>query len=188
MMAIEPRNNNWMNAARHITHQELLEFINLWSLLKNVTLRSHVKDSVSWKWEQSWEYSAGSAYKIQFRGSYPLFKTGQLWQAKAEQKLKLFGWAALQHKIPTADLLATRGMQPNLLCPLCNSSPKDTRHFLTDCNFSKGILHFIWAWFHFHGAPPLDSHGLATWISAAAAAGCGASNLRWSTDVLLYCW
>jgi hypothetical protein len=44
-VAIELRNNNWMYAARHIsTH---LEFVKLWSLLKNVRVRSHVKDSIS---------------------------------------------------------------------------------------------------------------------------------------------
>jgi hypothetical protein len=57
-----------------------------------------------------------------------------------------------------------------------------------DCKFTKGALHYIWAWFHFHGPPPLDSHDLATWNSSAAAAGSGAANLRRFTDVLLYCW
>jgi hypothetical protein len=68
-----------------------LEFVKLWSLLKNVRLRSRMKDSISWKWEQSGEYSAASAYKIQFQGSYPPFKISQLWKAKAEQKVKMFG-------------------------------------------------------------------------------------------------
>jgi hypothetical protein len=56
-----------MSAARHIsTRQELLEFVRLWSLLKNVRLRSHEQDTITWKWEQSGEYSAASAYRIQF--------------------------------------------------------------------------------------------------------------------------
>jgi hypothetical protein len=54
------------SAARHIsTQQELLEFVKLWSMLKNVSLRRQ-EDTVFWKWEQSGEYSVASAYKIQF--------------------------------------------------------------------------------------------------------------------------
>jgi hypothetical protein len=78
-VAKELQNNNWMSVARHIsTRQELLEFVKLWSLLKNVWLRSQEKDTIIWKWEESGEYSAASAYKIQFQGSHPPFKIGQL--------------------------------------------------------------------------------------------------------------
>jgi hypothetical protein len=56
-MAKELWNNNWMSTASHIsTRQELLEFVKLWSLLKNVHLRSEEKDNIIWKWEQSGEY------------------------------------------------------------------------------------------------------------------------------------
>jgi hypothetical protein len=46
-VAKELQNNNWMSVARHIsTRQELLEFVKLWSLLKNVRLRSQEKDTI----------------------------------------------------------------------------------------------------------------------------------------------
>jgi hypothetical protein len=46
-MAKELQNNNWMSAACHISNrQELLEFVKLWSLLKNVRLRSQEKDTI----------------------------------------------------------------------------------------------------------------------------------------------
>jgi hypothetical protein len=136
-----------------------------------------MKDSISWKWEKSGEYSATLAYKIQFQGSYPPFKIGQLWKAKVEQKVKMFGWTALHHKIPTADLLTARGCSPSPLCSLCSSCPKDVCHLLTDCIFTMGVLHHIWTWFHFRGSPPTDSQDLAAWINSATAAG-GASHLR----------
>jgi hypothetical protein len=78
--------------------------------------------------------------------------------------VKLFGWTTLHHKIPTADLLAARGMQPNPICPLCNSCSEDVYHLLTECAFTKGMLHHIWAWFHLHSQPPQDHQNIATWI------------------------
>jgi hypothetical protein len=64
-VAKELQNNNWMSTACHIsTRHELLEFVKLWSLLKNVRLRSQNKDTIIWKWEQSGEYLTTSAYKI----------------------------------------------------------------------------------------------------------------------------
>jgi hypothetical protein len=85
-----------MSAACHIsTRQELPKFIKLWSLLNNVHLRNQEKGTIIWKWEQSGEYSMASAYKIQFQGSHPPFMLGQLWNAKAEPKVKLFGWTTI---------------------------------------------------------------------------------------------
>jgi hypothetical protein len=66
-VAKELMNKNWMRSVHHIsTRQELLEFVNLWNLLKNFRLREEVQDSIIWKWEPSGKYSAASAYKIQF--------------------------------------------------------------------------------------------------------------------------
>jgi hypothetical protein len=60
-------NNSWMLPARHNSSmQEFLEFIEMLSLLKTVTLMDEVKDSLIWKWTPSGEYTTASAYKIQF--------------------------------------------------------------------------------------------------------------------------
>jgi hypothetical protein len=84
---------NWMHVARYISsREELLEFINLWVLLMNVNLNEEEHDSIGWKWTASGDYSATSAYKIQFQGSHNLFKIGHLWKAKVEPKVKVFGW------------------------------------------------------------------------------------------------
>jgi hypothetical protein len=122
-----------MFAARHISsRQDLLEFIEMWSLLKNISLMNEVKDSLIWKWTPSGKYTAASAYKIQFHSSHAPFQVGQLWKAKAEPKIKLFGWTAMHHKILIADCLAARGMQHNQFCPLCNTHPEDGQHLLTN--------------------------------------------------------
>jgi hypothetical protein len=62
-VAKELRNKNWMGVARHITSREqLVEFIKLWSLIKNVNLREEENDHIQWKWTRV--YSAASAYHL----------------------------------------------------------------------------------------------------------------------------
>jgi hypothetical protein len=99
----------------------------------------------------------------------------------------LFGWTAMHHKIPTSDNLAARGMHLNQICPLCNAYPEDPHHLLAECAFTKGVLHHIGTWFHFHDALPLDSQDNATWITSGAATGME-THQRVSTGILLYCW
>jgi hypothetical protein len=157
-----------MQSVSHIsTRQELIEFVKLWSLLKNVQLREEVQDNIPCKWEPSGDYSAASAYKIQFQGSHPSFHLGQLWKTKATPKVRLFGWTTMHHKILTAKNLAARGMKHNQTCSLCNTSPENAQHLLTDYNFTKSVLRYIWAWFQLGGCLPLTTQpqGNADWLA-----------------------
>jgi hypothetical protein len=51
------------------------------------------------------------------------------------------------------DNLASRGMQPNPLCPLCDSGPEDAKHLLINCNFTREVIRLLWSWFHLQGSP-----------------------------------
>jgi hypothetical protein len=87
-VAKELLNKNWIvNVRRLSTRAELIEFIKLWLLLKNVCLRDEVNDFIVWKWTPSDEFSTASTYSIQFQGSHPPFYSGKLEKAKAEQKV-----------------------------------------------------------------------------------------------------
>jgi hypothetical protein len=104
-VAKELLNKNWIvGVCRLSTRAELIEFIKLWLLLKNLCLRDEVNDSIVWKWTPSGEFSMASAYSIQFQGSHPPFHSGKLWKAKAEPKVKFFGWTAMHQKILTANI------------------------------------------------------------------------------------
>jgi hypothetical protein len=47
----ELQNDNWMYAVRHIsTEIQLREYINLWELLRGVSLNMDEKDEILWKW------------------------------------------------------------------------------------------------------------------------------------------
>jgi hypothetical protein len=53
-------------------------------MLRNITLSPGVNDEIKWKWTSNDEYSAASAYKIQFQGSHTPFQIGKLWKARVE--------------------------------------------------------------------------------------------------------
>jgi hypothetical protein len=68
----ELKNNNWIQAVHRIsTTEELLEFINLWMKIKSMNFNQGGKDEIIWKWTPNGEYTARSAYRIQFDGSHP---------------------------------------------------------------------------------------------------------------------
>jgi hypothetical protein len=139
---------NWIHAVRRIsTAEELQEFINLWMLVRNVDLNQAEKTQSFGSGHQK-EYMMGSAYKIQFRGFHASFQVRNLWKARAEPKVKVFGWTAMHQRIRTADNLASRGMQLSPMCPLCNSNLEDACHLLINCHFTREVFRFIWSWFH----------------------------------------
>jgi hypothetical protein len=141
--------------------QELLEFIKLWVLLKNIRSSQEENDTMICKWMPNGKYTVTSTYIIQFQGSHALFQLGELWKANIEPKVKVLGWTVMQQKIPTTENLAMRGMQHNQTCPLRHACPEDMQHLLTNCSFIKEVLHLIWSWFHLAGSPTpgLDTQG-----------------------------
>jgi hypothetical protein len=66
-------------------------------------------------------------------------------------------------------------MQPNPLCPLCDSGPEDAKHLLINCNFTREVLRLLWSWFHLRGSPSTCSvdQGPAEWLSSNAARAIG---------------
>jgi hypothetical protein len=186
LVARELLNKSWMLAASHISsREELFEFVNLWALLRNVYLNELERDSIRQQWSSSGEFSMALVYKIQFQGSCVPFKIGHLWKAKAKPKVKVFGWTTL----PTTETLVARGMQGNQTCVLCNSDLEDAHHLLTDCPFSRQVIHFIWAWHNFTGGPMQmqREQGATVWLTSSAVAAT-ASMQRETTEIPLYCW
>ncbi|PUZ49690.1 hypothetical protein GQ55_7G345400 [Panicum hallii var. hallii] len=71
------------------TIEQMADFVNLWDLVHEVELSDTV-DSITWRWKNDGEYSAKSAYEIQFAGSYRQFNGTSTWKAQAEGKHKFF--------------------------------------------------------------------------------------------------
>jgi hypothetical protein len=48
--------------------EHLSQFVQLWALIQNVHLTENVEDDIVWKLTANLQYTAASAYKLQFLG------------------------------------------------------------------------------------------------------------------------
>ena len=83
--------------------RELEQFFCLWTKLQEVQLND-VPDSTT-----SGQYSAASAYDIQFLVRVENDNLNVIWSFKTEGKIKFFLWLLLQNRLWTADRLCKRG-------------------------------------------------------------------------------
>jgi hypothetical protein len=91
---------NWIKNLKHINFETLIdEFILLFTALNDVSLNEE-KDTIVWRWTRLGEYSAASAYEIQFLGASATFKASAVWKANTKPKCRFFAWLALLRKIP----------------------------------------------------------------------------------------
>jgi hypothetical protein len=98
---------------------------------------SDQRDLISWRFTLNAEYSAKSAYLIQFTGSFSDYDWSRWWQTDAEAKCMFFCWLILQNKVWIADKIIKHGGSANPTCNLCFSHPETTLHMLAQCPFSK---------------------------------------------------
>jgi hypothetical protein len=77
----------------------------------------------------------------------------KIWNAKAEQKSKMFVWILLQNKILTADNLAKRSWPHNPACILCDQEFETAVHLCKDCIFTKEVWMHLSRWLQFQSLP-----------------------------------
>jgi hypothetical protein len=72
LVSKELDNNRWISSVSGLnTVEELRDFIMIANVVDSVTLDPSQPDSISWLWTTDGCYSAKSAYRAQFIGSYP---------------------------------------------------------------------------------------------------------------------
>jgi hypothetical protein len=76
--------------------EEIHQFVALWQQLHSFHLTDG-DDEIVGKFSSNGSYSSRSAYKIQFVGTFPYFEWTHIWQAKVENKCKVFSWLILQN-------------------------------------------------------------------------------------------
>jgi hypothetical protein len=81
----------------------LTQFVQLWANIHMVHLREDVEDDITWKLTVNGQYSAASAYKLQFFGLVESSFIKIIWKAWATPKEKNHAWLALQYRLWTAD-------------------------------------------------------------------------------------
>ena len=137
--------------------QLLAEFVQLWKIVQHVNLRLHIQDEISWKFNESGQFSTSSAYHAQFIGAINTNLNAIIWSAWAPPNCKFFSRLAVQDRIWTADRLQSRGWPHNPACVLCHRVSETGMHLFSECRFIRRICADITTWL---AEPSLHPHKL----------------------------
>ena len=111
-------------------------------LILSIELGGNEKDTWYWCYEKLGHYSVKTAYILlqeNKENHSTLDNSGfwrKLWQLKLPSKIKNFLWRAVSRCLPTKDLLRTRGIDINSLCPICQVDDESIEHILVNCSFA----------------------------------------------------
>lgn len=163
------QDNKWI---RHLKRELPLDAINqlLWlcDKIANINLQAGTPDTVTWKFTSDGNYSAASAYAIQFEGSQRFQFRDIIWASDTPLKCRIFSWLSILGKCHTADCLAKKGWPHNAACVLCLSEPETALHLLASCP----VVIRIWdrvlatAGLPAYLAPTTNTDSLQAWISS----------------------
>ena len=139
-------NQSWTRGLWHMQSvKEMAECVRLWDLVQGVELTDE-EDEIIWKSNPDGQYTARSAYDVQFKGAYCSFQPRRVWSAHAEPKHRFFMWLLVQEKILTADKLQERHWPCNPSCTLCWQAPETAQHLCLQCPFSQRVWELVQAW------------------------------------------
>ncbi|CAN6230203.1 unnamed protein product [Urochloa humidicola] len=164
-VALAMANGTWMRGLRRIASEaDLRQFVTLWSQLHQFQL-SDQPDSITWRFTPDGQYTAKSAYQVQFMGAIRDNQWTKLWKAKVEHKCRFFMWLLLQCRLPTADRIIRRGGQANPICQLCHTTAESTLHMVAGCSFSSEVWSRMEQWSQFTLPPNRPRRLWAWWIN-----------------------
>lgn len=128
-------------------------------------LAANSMDRITWASSPNGDFELKEAYKLACmdNDNYPYgYFTGQwVWKTITLPKIKCFLWWCLHKSIPIREVLAARGLNVLLCCPICNFAAESILHLLRDCPQ-------VWAfWDSF--SPPIHSNlffgaNLSDWL------------------------
>ena len=87
------KENRWIaHISSLITPQEIMEYlVALWEFVGHTQLQENMEDSIRWRWTTDGEYTAKSAYLIQFQGTFSKLKLMPIWKAQPKCRFFLLG-------------------------------------------------------------------------------------------------
>jgi hypothetical protein len=154
-------NDTWLSDLKYgLNHEQLPELLSLARLIDVVQLDDTVMDSIRWKPEESGEYTAQSAYLMQFSGAISSELTATIWRCWAPGKCEFFLWTAAMDRILTADALQRRGWENNYFCQLCFRNLETPWHLLTECPWSRQVWSALASYSHITALNPSSWTGI----------------------------
>jgi hypothetical protein len=139
--------NKWVSDVDHNMNVQLIsEFVDLWGRLQGIVLLPLQEDKIIWLHTSDGQYTARSAYKLQFIGMTTSMSAEITWTTKAPPKCRFFTWLMLQNRIWTAARLQIRGWPNEYFCPLCIRNLETVLHLFHECCFSRIIWEKVGTW------------------------------------------
>jgi len=123
-----------------LTTQVLCQYLQVWELIRGVTLNPLQLDRFVWKWSNDGMYSASSTYRAFFAGSTSLIRARELWKTKAPPRVKFFCWLALHNRLWTAERRKRHGPQDVDGCALCAQAPETVGHLFLGMRLRKRAM------------------------------------------------
>ena len=85
------QDNPWISRITPLsTAQEIREYVMLWEAIGQTQLHEDREDNIRWRWTADGEYTAKSAYGIQFQGSFSKLRILPIWKAKGGAQMQIF--------------------------------------------------------------------------------------------------
>jgi exonuclease III len=139
--------NKWIQDIDYnMTVTLLTQFIDLWQQVQQTTLSPEDKDSIIWRHTTDGQYSAKSAYQLQFIGKTRSLTANITWATKAPPKCRFFIWLMLQNRVWTAARLLLREWPNEYFCPLCVRNLETIYHLLQECKFAREVWSKVASW------------------------------------------
>lgn len=82
--------NGWGDVDYDMTQTIIAEFVDLWLRLESIVLQPLQEDTIRWLHTSDGQYSAKSAYDLQFLGMTTSFTAEVTWKTKAPSKCRFF--------------------------------------------------------------------------------------------------
>jgi hypothetical protein len=107
------------------------------------------------------------AYHAQFLGSFADHEWSHLWEIKAKNKCKVFGWLILQNSLWAADHINKHRGQTNQIRQLYHTYPKSITHMIIKCPYAKLVWQCLQPWIgaSLQPPPPTRYRQFKTWCN-----------------------
>ena len=143
------RDHQWVRDLRpDMPPPALAQFLQAWALLLDANTQLHpgTTDSITWTLTADGNYSAKSAYLVQFAGRQYAPMTVAIWDTWMPPKIRIFSWLLHQNRLWCADRLQRRGWANEYFCPLCVRNLETATHLFFECHFACRIWSLLSAW------------------------------------------
>jgi hypothetical protein len=184
----------WIRDVMHnVTPDILAEYITLWMVIDAISFdpTDPRPDEIIWTRTASGEYTASSAYHMQFQGSVESnFKT-LIWQVWAPSRCKFFVWLMLQNRVWRADRLLLHQWPNEYFCPLRVRGLETITQLLRECPLMQSIWARISGWVSLPRLHPQqwnDDSVLATWYGDLSGALPAPKAKGVKSLIILVCW